>query len=162
LPSEDIGRSLQRGAIAIAVALSIGFLVMYGVRSKASRALARETAQTAPPVVDVVEVNGDATLGSLTLPGETAAWYESTIYARVSGYVAKWSVDIGDHVDAGQVLASIDTPELDAELAAAKAKLQVAQAQVRVNEAAADLARTTYARWRESPRGVVSEQERED
>ncbi len=63
-----------------------------------------------------------ATVGQdLVLPGQTAAWYETTIYARVNGYVAKWSVDIGDHVKKGQVLASIETPELDAELNAAGA-----------------------------------------
>ena len=98
----------------------------------------------------------------LTLPGETHAWYESTIYARVTGYVAKWNVDIGDHVHKGQVLAEIETPELDAQLVAAQAKLKATQADVQVREAEAEFARTTYARWREAPKGVVSEQERED
>jgi RND family efflux transporter MFP subunit len=96
------------------------------------------------------------------LPGENAAWYESTIYARVSGYVSKWYVDIGDQVKAGQLLATIDTPELDAELAAARAKLQVAQAQVKGKQADATFAASTYERWRDSPKGVVSDQERED
>ena len=168
MPSEDVsrskdpGRTLQRAAIAVAIALSVAFLLVYATRSRANHTLAEEARQTAEPIVDIVAVGGDARDGSLTLPGETGAWYESTIYARVSGYVAKWYVNIGDHVDAGQLLASIDTPELDAGLAAAKAQLQVAEAQVRVKAAAADLARTTYARWRDSPRGVVSEQERED
>jgi RND family efflux transporter MFP subunit len=76
--------------------------------------------------------------------------------------VAKWFVDIGDHVKAGQVLAVIDTPDLDAQLAAAKARLQVASAQVKVKQADAAFARSTYERWRDSPKGVVSEQERED
>ena len=66
----------------------------------------------------------------LVLPGQTAAWYETTIYARVNGYVAKWLVDIGDHVKKGQVLATIETPELDAELAAARAQLKASEAQV--------------------------------
>ena len=60
-------------------------------------------------------------------PGETAAWYETTIYARVNGYVAKWLVDIGDHVKKGQVLATIETPELDAELQAARAQLKASR-----------------------------------
>ena len=153
---------MQRAAIAVAIALSVGFLLVYASRSRANHTLAEQAHEIAEPVVDIVAVSDDAGGGSLTLPAETAAWYESTIYARVSGYVAKWYVNIGDHVDAGELLASIDTPELDAELAAAKAQLQVAQAQVRVKATAADLARTTYARWRDSPRGVVSEQERED
>ncbi len=127
-------------------------------------ALARQTrldAATAP-AVDVVQVSGKRGAGSLSLPGETAAWYESTIYARVDGYVAKWYVDIGDHVKNGQVLALIDTPDLDAQLAASRAKLQVSQAQVKVKQADAAFARSTYERWRDSPKGVVSEQERED
>src|SRR5208337_2971659 len=99
---------------------------------------------------------------SLTLPGETHAWYESTIYARVAGYVAKWNVDIGDHVHKGQILAEIETPELDAQLVAAQAKFKAAQADVQVREAEAEFARTTYARWHEAPEGVVSAQERED
>jgi RND family efflux transporter MFP subunit len=112
--------------------------------------------------VDVITVRDNTGAGHLTLPGETAAWYESTIYARVDGYVAKWYVDIGDHVKAGTLMASIDTPELDAQLMAARAKLQAAEAQVKVSEANASFASSTYARWRDSPKGVVSEQERED
>ena len=62
---------------------------------------------------------------------------------------------------AGQTLATIDTPELDAELLAAKAKLNATVAQVAVKQAQADFAETTERRWRESPKGVVSDQERE-
>ena len=62
----------------------------------------------------------------------------------------------------GQVLAEIETPELDAQFVAAQAKLKATQADVQVSEAQAEFARTTYARWREAPKGVVSEQERED
>jgi RND family efflux transporter MFP subunit len=95
------------------------------------------------------------------LPGETAAWYETTIYARVNGYVAKWLVDIGDHVRKGQVLAVIETPELDAELQAARAQLKASQAQVGARQAEAQFSKTTNERWRDSPKGVVSDQERE-
>ena len=97
----------------------------------------------------------------LTLPGETAAWYESTLYARVNGYVAKWFVDIGEHVRRGQILATIDTPELDADLTAARAELTAAEAQVKVRAAEAEFAKSTNERWRDSPKGVVSDQERE-
>ena len=97
----------------------------------------------------------------MTLPGETAAWYESTIYARVDGYVATWNVDIGDHVKKGQVLATIDTPDLDAKLAAARAKVKASRALVVARQADADFAKTTYQRWKDSPKGVVSEQERD-
>jgi len=164
LPSDAMGRTLQRAGIAVAVVLLLAFLIVFFTRWHSERGLAQETraAATSLPAVDVVVVRGGTAAGSLTLPGETAAWYESSIYARVSGYVAKWYVDIGDHVKSGQELALIDTPELDAELLAAKAKLQVSQAQVKVKEADAAFAASTYARWRDSPKGVVSEQERDD
>jgi RND family efflux transporter MFP subunit len=164
LPSTDTGRTLQRAALAVAVVLLLAFLIVHFTRSHAERGLAHDTRAAAAslPAVDVVVVHNTTASGTLMLPGESAAWYESTIYARVSGYVAKWYVDIGDRVKAGQLLATIDTPELDAELAAAQAKLQVAQAQVRVKQADAAFAGSTYARWRDSPKGVVSEQERED
>ena len=79
----------------------------------------------------------------------------------MNGYVAKWFADIGDKVTAGQTLAVIDTPELDAKLLAAKAKLNASVAQVAVKQAQADFAATTDKRWRESPQGIVSDQERE-
>jgi len=123
-------------------------------------AMTKQSAATAPSVVVIPAEAAPATL-SLALPGETAAWYESTIYARVSGYVGKWFVDIGDSVKKGQVLATIDTPDLDAELAGAQAKLKAADADVKVRQAQAEFARSTYERWRDSPKGVVSDQERE-
>ena len=112
--------------------------------------------------VDVVTVQKAPSSLPLTLPGETAAWYESVIYARVDGYVGRWNADIGDHVKKGQVLATIDTPDLDAQLVAAQAKLKAAQALVVARQADAHFAKTTYERWKDSPKGVVSEQERED
>jgi RND family efflux transporter MFP subunit len=165
LPSNDMGHTLRRAAIAVAVVLLLAFLIVHFIKSHTEHGLAHESrdAANSKPMVDVVIVHGASSgTGRLTLPGETAAWYESTIYARVSGYVAKWYVDIGDRVKSGQLLALIDTPELDAELLAAKAKLQVSQAQVKVKQADAAFAASTYARWRDSPKGVVSEQERED
>jgi RND family efflux transporter MFP subunit len=150
--------------VLVAIMLLLAFLMVHLMKSRAERRLTFETnaAAAALPAVDVVVVRDTSATGTLTLPGETAAWYQSKIYARVSGYVAKWYVDIGDQVKTGQLLALIDTPELDAELAAAKAKLRVSQAQVKVKQADAALANSTYIRWRDSPKGVVSEQEQED
>jgi RND family efflux transporter MFP subunit len=126
-----------------------------------SVANATEAAYARPPPVDVV-IAKTATQGQdLVLPGETAAWYETTIYARVSGYVAKWRVDIGDRVKKGDVLAVIETPELNAELAAARAQLQASEAQVSARRAEAEFSKSTNERWRDSPKGVVSDQERE-
>jgi RND family efflux transporter MFP subunit len=150
--------------LGLAIVLVVAFLIVFSIRALSAHRLAKEAAaaSAAVPSVEVIKVRGTDAQGVLTLPGETAAWYESTIFARVSGFVASWHADIGDHVKAGDVLARIDTPELDAELQAAQAKLEVANAQLKVKEADAAFAATTYARWRDSPAGVVSDQERED
>jgi RND family efflux transporter MFP subunit len=162
--SEGTDRQLKRFAIAVAAVLVIAFFIMHLMKLHAEHVLARDTSASAvaPALVDVVTARKARAGRPLTLPGETAAWYESLIYARVSGYVGTWSADIGDHVEMGQILATIETPELDADYLAAKAKLTAAQAQVKVRQAEAEFAASTYARWRDSPKGVVSEQERED
>jgi RND family efflux transporter MFP subunit len=161
--SPGAGGRILRVVVAIALMMVVGFFFVHRQKTEAEARLADATAQGAaePPVVDVVTVARSAATQSLALPGETAAWEETSIYARVNGYVAKWFVDIGDHVKANQTLAMIDTPELDAELLAAKAKLNASVAQVAVKQAQADFAKTTDERWRESPKGVVSDQERE-
>jgi RND family efflux transporter MFP subunit len=157
-------RRMKRIAIAFAITLLAAFAIVETIKLISSHQLANatETLTVALPVVDVIAVRTPAAAESISLRGETAAWDESIIYARVSGYVAKWNVDIGDRVDKDQVLATIDTPELDAEYGAAQAKLASSVAEAKVREAEADFAETTYARWRDSPKGVVSEQERED
>ena len=164
MQSIDDGRRLRRAAAAIAGIFVLAFLAAWLLRLHSEQVLRRETAAQAAeaPAVDVAVVRDGQATGEITLPGETAAWYQSTIYARVSGYVGHWLVDIGDRVRAGQTLAVIETPELDAELDAARAKLQVAEAQVRISAADANLAHSTYARWRDSPKGVVSDQERDN
>jgi RND family efflux transporter MFP subunit len=158
------GRRLRIFAAVVAFVLVAGFLAVYLVKSGAEKELSKATAAAASTqqTVDVVTVEKAPASLDLTLPGETAAWYESVIYARVDGYVAKWKSDIGDHVRKGQVLATIDTPDLDAQLIAAKAKLKAAQAVVVARQADALFAKTTHQRWKDSPKGVVSEQERED
>jgi len=158
------GRHMQILAGAAAGVLLVGFFVTYFIRLHSADRLAAATAThaAAPPLVDVVTVRPAPQTDALALPGEAAAWQESTIYARVDGYVGKWFVDIGDHVHEGQVLATIETPRLDAELVAAQARLRAADAEVTVREAEARFARSTYERWNNSPKGVVSEQEREE
>jgi RND family efflux transporter MFP subunit len=154
---------IRRGVLMAGAALAAAFLLVSVLRLLHAHAVAHagEAAFSKPPAVDVV-IAQPATVGQdLVLPGDTAAWYESTIYARVSGYVAKWRVDIGDRVKKGDVLATIETPELDAELAAARAQLQSSEAQVEARKAEAAFSKSTHERWRDSPKGVVSEQERE-
>ena len=159
----DTGRRLKKGATIAAVVLAAAFLLVAIDRFIKARSVASATlaAAGAAPLVDAVRAKPLSGVQRLVLPGETAAWHTSTIYARVDGYVGNWFVDIGDHVKQNQVLALIETPDLDAELAAARAQLKAAQAQVLVRQAELEFARTTYERWRDSPKGVVSEQERE-
>ena len=150
-------------ALVFAGVLAVGFFFVNAQRRHKTNELAAATKaeMSGPPPVDVVSAKSSPLTQRLVLPGETAAWYDSKIYARVNGYVEKWLVDIGDHVSDGQTLALIETPELDAQLQAARAKLSAAQAEVNVKQANADFAKSTYERWRDSPQGVVSEQERQ-
>jgi RND family efflux transporter MFP subunit len=151
-------------AVLLSVALAIGFFIVQRHKADATAALDSQAVsqEGEAPAVDVVSVNYAPATESIGYPGETRGWYESTIYARVNGYVDKWFVDIGDRVHKGQVLATIETPDLDAQLQAAQHQLVVSQSQVEVVKAQADFAKSTYDRWRDSPKGVVSEQEREE
>jgi RND family efflux transporter MFP subunit len=157
------GRRIRTATLVATVALVLGFAAVTIIKARQRSGLDSEAAAEAarPPTVVVASVRVGAGDRHLALPGETAAWLESTIYSRVNGYVARWSADIGAHVHKGQVLAEIDTPELDAQLDAARANLNAAQAQVRLREAESQFATTTYERWHDAPKGVVSEQERE-
>jgi len=159
----DTGRRLKKGAVVFVVILLVAFIAVRVDRFFKDRGVAAETQQSssAPPLVDTIRAAPVGVVQQLSLPGQTAAWHSSTIYARVNGYVGQWFVDIGDHVHKGQVMASIETPDLDAQLAGARAGLQAAEAQVLVRRAQAEFAKSTYERWRDSPKGVVSEQERE-
>ncbi len=159
----ETGKQLKFAVGVAVVVLVLCLVVVSVVRFLHARGVesSGEAAYAAAPPVDVVIARPVTGAQDLVLPAETAAWFESTIYARVNGYVGKWFADIGDHVKAGQVLATIETPELDAELAAARAQLEASQAQVLAREAEAAFAKTTNERWRDSPKGVVSEQERE-
>lgn len=162
--SDGTGRLLMFAVLALMVLLAIGFAVAYWVHKHTeenAEHLAIDNAD-AKPIVDVVSVRPSARSYPLELPGQTAGWFQSTIYARVDGYLAKWSADIGDRVKQGQVLAKIDTPEMDQQLKAAVARAAASQAQVTVAKSNVSIAKLTNERWRESPKGVVSEQEREE
>jgi RND family efflux transporter MFP subunit len=121
--------------IAVAVAV-------FGVtsRDRSEADLTHWTDTQAVPTVDVVMPENGVGPQELTLPGNVAAWYQAAIYARVNGYVKMWYKDIGAHVKAGDLLAEIDTPDLDQQYEQAKGELGTAQA----NEALADL---TARRW---------------
>ena len=125
------------------------------------RRCAQWTQEQAVPTVAVITPRAGASTQRLVLPGTVQAWFEAPIYARVNGYLKKWNFDYGAHVKKGDVLAEIETPDLDAQLAASEAKLNSARAVVKVREAEEQFAQSTYQRWRDSPKGVVSVQEQE-
>ncbi|GAB7526611.1 efflux RND transporter periplasmic adaptor subunit [Paraburkholderia sp. 2C] len=124
------------GAAAAVVILATGT----AVRARNSRELKDWTETQAIPTVTVITPAPPASGGALNLPGRLESFTDAPIYARVNGYLKSWRVDIGDRVKAGQVLATIDTPELDQQLLQAKADLASAQAD-------AALAKTSAERW---------------
>jgi RND family efflux transporter MFP subunit len=162
--SPNTGKNIGIATLFVVVTLAGSFFVVQHFRSRRTAELDTATASSAEalPVVDVASVRPAAATQMLKLPGETGAWHETTIYARVSGYVASWKADIGDKVAKDQLLATIDTPDLDDQLAAAQAKLKVSESEVAVAESSSNFAKTTYDRWRDSGKGVVSDQERDE
>jgi RND family efflux transporter MFP subunit len=154
------GKTRWVAAVALLIAIGIAVAGILARRHQESE-VTKWTMEQATPTVATITPRHGVSGQQLVLPGDIEAWYEAPIYARVSGYLKDWYADYGAHVQKGQLLADIDAPDLDAQLAAAKAKLASAQAQVKVREAERNFADTTYARWRDSPKGVVSEQETE-
>jgi len=152
---------LRRAGIIVGIVAALVAIAGIGMRWMHERDVRQWTTTGATPVVSVMTPGQGVSGLQTTLPGNIQAWYEAPLYARVSGYLKKWYQDYGAHVKKGQLLAEIDAPDLDAELDAARANLRAADAQVKVREAEMDFARTTYERWRDSPKGVVSDQERE-
>ena len=102
--------------------------------------LRKQTLINALPVVTTLTVKKGSGVDEIVLPGNVLAWHEATIYARTNGYIKKWYVDIGSHVKKGELLAEIETPELDAQLRQAEADLNTAIAN---NQ----LAQSTAKRW---------------
>jgi RND family efflux transporter MFP subunit len=154
-------RNLRRiGIVALVAAVLIAVFGILQRRGHEAE-VAQWTQQQAVPTVAVIAPQPGAAMQQLVLPGTVQAWYEAPIYARVSGYLKNWYFDYGAHVKKGDRLAEIDAPDLDAQLAAAQAKLNSARAVVKVREAEKQFAESTYARWRDSPKGVVSVQEQE-
>jgi RND family efflux transporter MFP subunit len=130
------------------VILIIAVVVIAGVipREKARAALVTETRDLAIPTVAVIHPKMGAPQTEIVLPGNIQAFIDSPIYARTNGYLKKWYTDIGAHVKAGQLLAEIETPELDQQLDQARAELNTSQANNRLAEITAtryqDLAKT--------------------
>jgi RND family efflux transporter MFP subunit len=144
---------LRYAAFGAALLVIVGAVAGLVPRWQHRAALRVQTRELAIQSVSVVFPAPSQAATSLALPAEVKPFLESPIYARASGYLRRWLADIGARVKEGELLAEIDTPELDQELAQARAQLAQAQA-------ALALARTTAARWAELLKTAsVSEQE---
>jgi RND family efflux transporter MFP subunit len=151
------GPSGHRGALllaAIALVL-VATVVYYGIHSRAvaESRLEQETSEAAIPTVAVVFPKEGAPTDEVVLPGVTQAFIDAPIYARTNGYLVHWYFDIGARVKKDQLLAVIDTPEVDQQLQQARADLDTAQANVAIAKITAD-------RWQSLVSdGSVSQQE---
>ncbi|QJU60814.1 efflux RND transporter periplasmic adaptor subunit [Sphingomonas sp. AP4-R1] len=149
-------RGLKRFGIGAAIVAVIA--VAFGIvsRSHSDHALAETASEASTLTVNVVRPTTTDHATDLVLPGNVQAWNSAAIYARTSGYVNRWLADIGDHVRDGQALAVLDAPDLDQQLAQARADYQTTLAQ----EA---LAKTTSVRWASLLKSdAVSQQEADE
>ena len=126
-------------AVIVVVLLAV---IAYGIisRAAAEHALEKHTATSSIPTVETVHPSSSKLSDEIALPGNTQAFTDTPIYARTSGYLKKWYFDIGAHVKRGQLMAQIETPELDQQL-------QVGQADLKSSEANLNLANTTSERY---------------
>ncbi|MGH7836338.1 MAG: efflux RND transporter periplasmic adaptor subunit, partial [Candidatus Binataceae bacterium] len=126
--------------LAILALLVLAVIVLAGVvpRMKARETLRKETRELAVPTVSVIHPKRGAPQEEIALPGNVQAFIDSPIYARTDGYLKKWYVDIGAHVKAGQLLAEIETPEVDQQLLQARADLNTAKANLQLAKITAE------------------------
>jgi membrane fusion protein (multidrug efflux system) len=149
IPPPRLGRVALICLILVIVALMVGLLP----RLSARRALAKETRELAIPNVQVTYPIPGRIMAGTALPAEIRAYVEAPIYSRANGYLKRWLVDIGARTQPGQLLAEIETPELDQQLAQAQAELAQASASL-------ELAKSTALRWTQLLKSSsVSEQE---
>jgi RND family efflux transporter MFP subunit len=135
---------LSRGTwIGVAVvAVIVAAVVIFGLMARrgSEHALEKETAASAIPSVNVIYPAPSTLSSEIALPGNTQAYMDTPIYSRTNGYLKSWYFDIGAHVRKGQLMATIETPEVDQQLQVAQADLKSAQANL-------DLANTTSTRY---------------
>jgi RND family efflux transporter MFP subunit len=145
LPSNNVGakkRSRKAWLVLALAVIAVAALLISGIwsRVKAGSALRAETVQAAIPAVSVVSPKRTAAADEIILPGNVQPFITSPIYARTNGYLKKWYFDIGAHVKQGQLLAVIETPEVDQQLQQARSNLLTAQANLEL----ASITKTRY------------------
>lgn len=130
----------RRAAFLLVSVLVVGLLVASGIipRLKSRKALAAETNELARPTVLVIQPKRGAPSQEIVLPGNIQAFVDAPIYARTNGYLKRWYFDIGSHVKQGQLLADIESPEVDQQLSQAQADLGTATANLHLSQITAD------------------------
>ena len=154
----DVHLKIRRRTSLLLSVLAVGALALLlysGIHSRvaAESRLKQRTEEAAIPTVAVVFPKEGAPTQEIVLPGTTQAFTDAPIYARTNGYLKHWFFDIGAHVQKGQLLAEIETPEVDQQLQQARADLDTAQANL-------NIAKITAGRWQDLvSTGSVSQQE---
>jgi RND family efflux transporter MFP subunit len=137
-------RAPRPGTIVLTAIACAGFAIFIysGIhsRTEAEKRLAQNVRSSLIPLVTVIHPKGGFAAQEIELPGNTQAFTEAPIYARTTGYLKQWYLDIGAHAKRGQLLAEIETPELDQQLQQAENELKTAQANLQ-------LAQITATRW---------------
>lgn len=139
---EESGLSKGAWIGIVLVAIVILVVVVHGiaVRDADERSLAKQAVASSIPSVNIVYPVASTLSAEIALPGNTEAFVDTPIYSRTNGYLKQWYFDIGAHVRKGQLMAVIETPELDQQLQVSQADLKSAQANL-------DLANTTSGRY---------------
>jgi RND family efflux transporter MFP subunit len=145
LPSNDAGRKqhpFRRWLVLVIAVVVVAVLLVSGIvsRVRARTTLKAETAQVALTAVSVVSPKQTAPAEEIILPGNVQPFITSPVYSRTNGYLKKWYFDIGAHVKKGQLLAVIETPEVDQQLQQARSNLSTAQANLEL----ATITKTRY------------------
>jgi RND family efflux transporter MFP subunit len=136
------GSAATRAILLLFTVLVVAIIVIWGIssRRKANAQLSQETRELAIPTVTVIHPKRGAPQQEIVLPGDMQPYTDAPIYARTTGYLKSWHADIGARVKAGQLLAEIDTPEVDQQLQQARADLSTVEANLRL----ADITATRY------------------
>lgn len=142
-PSSPSGK-LTGFIVLLLIVAAVALVVIWGIsnRGKANAQLSQETRDLAIPTVSVVHPKLGAPQQEIVIPGDMEPYKDAPIFARTSGYLKTWYADIGASVKAGQLLAEIDSPEVDQQLQQARADLATAQANL-------NLAEVTAARYKD-------------
>jgi RND family efflux transporter MFP subunit len=133
-------RSIKVIVTVLAAVLIVGFVVVRGIYSRvhAASAVKEKTLELAVPSVSVIHPKRGDLKEEIVLPGNIQAYLDAPVYARTSGYLKKWYSDIGTVVKTGELLAEIESPEVDQQLTQSKADLGTAQANMKLAEITAN------------------------